>query len=106
MPGVRSRRFGAQRRFDRRQRGFGLGAVGTAGLRHIGTTAAALAAERRRGDAHEIDRAMARDKIGGDGDDDARLAVFGQRDDRDDARADALLGLVGHAISDPSSRRR
>ena len=36
----------AHRLFDRGQRGIGLGAVGAAGLRHVGTAAAALAAER------------------------------------------------------------
>jgi len=34
------------RPFDRRQRGIGLAAIGTAGLRHVGPAAAALAAER------------------------------------------------------------
>jgi hypothetical protein len=34
------------RLFDRRQRGIGLAAIGTAGLRHIGPAAAAFAAER------------------------------------------------------------
>ena len=48
---------------DRLQRGVGLGAIGAAGLRHVGTAAAALAAERLGGDAHQIDRVEARGEI-------------------------------------------
>src|SRR5262245_6363029 len=40
--------------FDRRQRGVGLGAVGAAGLRHVGPTAAALAAQDFRALADEL----------------------------------------------------
>jgi hypothetical protein len=44
MTGVMLR--ACHRLFDRRQRGIGLAAIGTAGLRHVGPAAAALAAER------------------------------------------------------------
>ena len=40
----------AHRLLDRRERRVGLGAVGAAGLRHVGPPAAALAAERLGGD--------------------------------------------------------
>src|ERR1700743_341002 len=42
------------RLFDRAQSLLGLGAVRPAGLRHVGTAAAAFAAERRGGDADDI----------------------------------------------------
>ena len=69
--------------------GFGLGGVGAAGLGHVGAAAAAFAAERRRGDANEIDGVEARSQIVGDADHDAGLAVFAERNDGDDPRADA-----------------
>ena len=50
----------AERRLDRRERGVGLGAVGAAGLRHVGPAAAALAAERLGALAHQIDGGEAR----------------------------------------------
>ena len=56
--------------------------------------AAALAAERLGAEPHQLDRVEAAGQIGGDADDDRRLAV-GARDDRDDARADAPLQIVG-----------
>ena len=88
-------------RLDRRERGLGLGAVGAAGLRHVGPAAAALAAERLGALAHEIDGGEARGQIGGDADHDAGLAVLGDADDGDDAGADLLLALVGEALADP-----
>ena len=47
------------RGFDRGDRGFGLAAVGAAGLGHVGTAAAALAAERFGALAHQLDRVEA-----------------------------------------------
>jgi hypothetical protein len=44
MTGVMLR--ASHRLFDCRQRGIGFAAIGTAGLRHVGPAAAALAAER------------------------------------------------------------
>src|SRR5258708_36719966 len=52
----------------RGQRGIGLGAVGAAGLRHVGAPAAALATEGFGGDFHQVDRVVARGEIGGDPD--------------------------------------
>ena len=49
--------------FDRGERRIGLRAIGTAGLRHVGPPAAALAAERLGGDPHQIDRIEARGEI-------------------------------------------
>ena len=46
----------ADRRGDRIERSTRLGAIGTAGLRHVGLAAAALAAERFGRLAHQIDR--------------------------------------------------
>src|SRR6476620_313161 len=68
--------------FDRRQRRVSLGAVGPTGLRHVGPAAAALAAERLGALAHQLHRVETRGEIGGDADDDAGLAVFGDADDR------------------------
>ena len=48
--------------------------------------------------AHEVDRVETARQIGRDADDDAGLAVLGDADDRDDARADLLLALVGEAL--------
>ena len=66
-----------ERRFDRLQRGLGLGAVRTAGLRHVGAAAAAFAAERLGALLDQIDRVETRGEIGGDADHDAGLAVLG-----------------------------
>src|SRR5262245_3909330 len=84
--------------FDRRQRGVGLGAVGTAGLRHVGPTATALTAQHFRTLADEFDRVEARGEIGGDADHDAGLAVLSDADNSDDARADLLLAVVDQAL--------
>ena len=53
-----------------------LAAVGTAGLRHVGPAAAALAAERLGALAHQVDRVEARREVVGDADHDAGLAVL------------------------------
>ena len=90
-----------ERRLDRLERRVGLGAVGPAGLRHVGPAAAALAAERLGALAHQIDGVEARGEIGGDADDDAGLAVLARRDDRDDAGAELLLAFVGEARAGP-----
>src|SRR3954468_1683642 len=87
-----------ERRFDGGERGLRLRAVGTAGLRHVAAAAAALAAELLGAGAHEADGVDRRRQVVGDADDDAGLAVAGDADDRDDARAEALLALVGEAL--------
>ncbi len=83
--------------FDGFERVAGLGAVGAAGLRHVGTSAAALAAERLGARLDEIDGAPCLDEIVGHADREARLAVLGDADDRDDAGADLLLAVVDQA---------
>src|SRR6185312_4883360 len=87
----------AQRRLDRFERRVRLAAIGSARLRHVGTAAAALAAERLRTLLHEIDGVETRGQVVGHADDDAGLAVAGEADDGDDAGADLLLPLVGKA---------
>src|SRR5262249_47256436 len=62
-----------------------------------GTAAATLAAERFGASAHQLDGRIARGEVLGDADDHAGLALTGHADDRDDARADLLLALVGEA---------
>src|SRR5512143_2424531 len=86
------------RLLDRRQRRLGLGAIGSAGLRHVGPAAAALAAERLGTLAHQFDRVEARREVGGDADHDASLAVLGDADDRDHAGTDLLLAVVDQAL--------
>src|SRR5262249_11125818 len=63
-------------------------------------TAAALAAERFGAKANELDSVEALRQIGGHADDDRRLPV-GPRYDRDDARADPLLQIVGQGFQLP-----
>src|SRR5262245_7725039 len=53
------------RLLDCRQRGIRLGAIWPAGLRHVGTAAAALAAEDLGALAHQLDRIEPRGEIGG-----------------------------------------
>src|SRR5690606_5076080 len=90
--------LGAHGRRNRLQRRLGLGAVRPAGLRHIGAAAAALAAERLRALAHEIDGVEAVGQIAGDADDDSSLAILGHADNGNDTRADLLLAVVGEAF--------
>ena len=73
----------------------GLVAVGPAALGHVGPAAAALPAERRDR-LDQVDRVdlRARGRRYPDGDAGAALV---DRDERRDARADALLGLVDQA---------
>ena len=84
--------------FDRGQRRVRPGAVRSTGLRHVGPSAAALAAERRRSELDELNRAEARGQIGGHADHDAGLAVLGDADDGDHARSDLLLAFVNEAL--------
>src|SRR5262249_10311677 len=86
-----------ERAFDRFERRLGLGAVGSAGLRHIRAPAATFAAERLGALAHQVDGGEARREVGGDADHDAGLAFLGDADNGDDARAEALLAFVGEA---------
>ena len=74
-----------QYRLDRGKRSISLGAIGAAGLRHVGPSAAAFAAERLGAFAHKIDGVVSRHEIVGDADDDAGLAIAGDADDGDDA---------------------
>src|SRR5271166_1014597 len=57
-----------------------------------------FAAERGGTQPHELDGVETARLVRRDGDDEARLAVLGRRRDRHDARADALLGLVGQRL--------
>src|SRR5260370_9103827 len=88
----------SHRFFDGRERSPGLGAIGPAGLRHVGPAAAALAAEHLRGHARQIDRVEPRREIAGDTDHHAGLAIAGDADDGDDAAADLLLAAIGEAL--------
>src|SRR5205814_1862359 len=76
----------------------GLGAVGPAGLRHVGPAAAALAAERLGTLAHQFDRIEARGEIACDADDDAGLAVLGDANDCDHAGSDLFFAVVDKAL--------
>ena len=67
------------------ERGFGLGAVGPASLRHVRAAAAPFAAERRSCAPDKIDRADACCEVGRDRHDDTRLAIRRNADERDDA---------------------
>src|SRR5262249_6175342 len=67
----------------------------SARLRHVGTAAAALAAQDLRTLAHEIDRAETLREIGRHAHHKAGLAVLGDADDGNDARTELLLALVG-----------
>src|SRR5712691_7043389 len=82
-------------RGDGFERGFGFAAVGPARLRHVGTTAAALAAQRLGALFHEHDRIEARGQIGSDADHDTGPALLMYPDAGDDAGADLLLALLG-----------
>src|SRR6266849_2773136 len=103
-PGLRGFAAPSGLRVDRKhrgdgiERGLGLGAVGPAGLSHIGPAAPALAAERFRAFAHQLDRVVALGQILGDADDDAGLALPGDADDGDDAGADLFLAFVDEAL--------
>src|SRR5208337_1153003 len=88
----------ADRFLNRLERFAGVGAVRAARLRHVGASAAAFAAERGGTQPHELDGVETARLVRRDGDDEARLAVLGRRRDRHDARADALLGLVGQRL--------
>jgi hypothetical protein len=65
--------------------GFGLGAVGAAGLGHVRAAAAAFAAERCGADLYEVDGAIGAGEVLRDADRKASLAVLGDPDDGDDA---------------------
>ena len=82
------------RRRNRLERRIGPRAVGPAGLREIGTAAAALAAEHLGADANEIDSIVGAREVLGDADDEPRLTLVADADHGDDAGAQLLLGLV------------
>src|SRR5882724_2782196 len=86
------------RLFDCLERRFSLGAVGAARLRHVRPAAAALAAERRRTGAHQIDGAVALGQVIGDPDDHRSLAVLRHCNQGNDARANRLLALIGERL--------
>ncbi len=81
---------------DRIQRRVGLGAIGTAGLRHVGPPTAALAAERLGGHAHQVDRIEARDQIRRDADHDTGLAIVGVTED---GKAGVVVGVTPDLIA-------
>src|SRR5262245_55928684 len=93
-------------RRDRFKRRLRLGAVGTAGLGHVGTAAAALAAERFGAATHEVDRVETPHQIGRDADHEASLTVACDPHDGDNAGADMFLAVVRKApqILDLDSR--
>src|SRR5262249_62276464 len=72
-------------------------AAGPAARRHIRPPAAAFAAERLGAFARQLDGGEATGQVRRDADHDARLALLGDADDGDHARAEALLALVGEA---------
>src|SRR5712671_1837493 len=86
------------RRRDRVERGLCLGAVGAAGLSHVGPTPATLAAQRLGAAAHQIDRVEAPHQIRRDADHEARLAVAGEPNDGDHAGTHLLLAIVREAL--------
>ena len=71
-----------------------LGAIGTAGLRHVRPSAAALAAERFGAKLDQIDSTDALGEIVGDANN-QRCAAFGHRGEGDDTGSDLHLGVVG-----------
>ncbi len=71
--------------------------VRPAGLRHIGASAAALAAEALAPEPGEIDGIEAPRQIGRHGDHEGG-ALLAPGDQRHDARADLLLQRIGHAL--------
>ncbi len=87
----------AERRLDGSQRGFRLRSIGTTGLRHIRPAAAAFAAERLGALAGKVDSIETRNKVVGDTNDDAGLAIAGNADDSDHTGADLFLALIGEA---------
>src|SRR3979409_2050805 len=95
---TRSRLSSAKRGGDGLKRGVGLGAVGAAGLGHVGFPAATLAAQDLGGLAHQIDGREPHDEIRRHADDDAGLAVLGGRDKRNDAGPELFLALVREAL--------
>ena len=78
----------------------GLVAVRAAALRHVRPPAAALAAERLDRDADQVDRVDRCGQVVGHADGD-RGAALVDRDDRRDARAEPLLGLVEQPAQSP-----
>jgi len=69
------------------ERGFGVRRIGTAGLGHVGPTAAAFAADHVRPQPRQFHRIEATCKIAGHADDDCGFAI-GARYDGDDAGPD------------------
>src|SRR5262249_60654770 len=86
-----------QCRLDCRDRGLRFRAVRPAGLRHVGSAAAALAAKRLGAFAGKIDRVKARYEIIGDADHNSGLAVGGNADDPDPAGAKVFFAVVREA---------
>src|SRR5688572_29050071 len=110
MPGASPRRTQCRRRrllrrlrpradrvFDRGQSVLGARRVGAAGLGHVGAAAAALPAQRRAADLHQVDGAQPLDEIVGNADHQRGPAVR-DRHQRDHPGADLALDLVGHAL--------
>ncbi len=85
------------RLLDRGQRFVGAPTIRSARLSHVGPPAPALAAQCRRAGARQVDRGNARGEVIADRDHQRCLAIRGA-DQRDHARADLLLDLVGHAL--------
>src|SRR5258707_9266331 len=88
----------AEGALDRLKRRLGFGAIGAAGLRHVGFPAAALAAQDLGGPAHQIDGREPRHEIRRHADDDAGLAVRGAGDKSNDAGPKLFLALVREAL--------
>src|SRR6478735_378895 len=91
-------RVSAERGRHGLERSLGLGAIGAAGLGHVGPAATALAAQRLGRHAHQLDSREAAYEVLGDGHDGAGLAILRYADQGDDARNGGLLALVGEAL--------
>src|SRR5690606_26698944 len=84
-----------QRGLDRGDRLLGPAGIRPARLSHVRTSPTALTAQGGSGFSDQIDGAEAAGQVVGYADDDARLPVFGSPHEHYDARAEALLALVG-----------
>ena len=67
-------------------------------MRHVGTTAAAFAAQDFRADAHQVDGVEALGEIGRHADDEAGTALLIEPDQRHDAGAELRLAVIDQAL--------
>ena len=95
---------GGQALFDRGERILGARAVGTAGLRHVGAAAAALAAERFRA-ARTRSTALMRAVRSSVTPTTSEALAVGDGDEGDDTRAELRLRVVGERLQILGRRR-